>query len=123
MPTQELPSLSAQGSPCAAGGEELGLKEQAPAVVPFMLLCLAGQPRTLLTTEEGWQQCRIQGTSTGWERFPARGRYYIPFGSCGCPVRSFPGAVILGTPPSSAMGGESFTYRDEMGGASGHFIK
>jgi len=63
---QELPSLSAQDSPRAAGGEGLGLKEQAPSVVPSVLLLhLAGWPGTLLTTEAGWQQRMAQGTSAG----------------------------------------------------------
>jgi len=73
-------------------------------------MCRAGGPEA----SRGWERCRS---------FPTKGRYHIPSGCCSFPVRAFPSVVILGAFSSPAMGGESFTYRDEMGGASGHFIK
>lgn len=32
-----------------------------------------------LHTQKGWQQGRTRGAGADWERFPARGRYHIPF--------------------------------------------
>lgn len=89
--------------PCSfpAGKKQVGLKEQASVAAPSML--------GLCTHRKGWQQCRTRGAGAGWERFPVKGRYHIPFGCGACAVRSFPGAVYPWCSTAFAVGGESFT--------------
>lgn len=59
----------------------------------------------------------------GLGEVPSQRKVPHPFWVLRLPSKILPGAVILGAPLSLAMGGKSFTYRNEMGGASGNFIK
>lgn len=88
VPPQELLPLSARGRPRAAGGEELGLKEQASAVV--LLLGLAGRPGTLLTTENGGSRGRTQRSEARLGEVPSQRKVPHPFWLLRLPCKILP---------------------------------